>query len=352
MKLMARKHVRAPPHRDVVPTESHSDVQDAGYFPRTLWTVLLALGSSESPLFIETPRLLRGNSYLWHVCVVIYERPTIDPIWRIRQVVEAPAPRWTFEAGMREAAREALAILRHEADEQMAHLQYRHFPSRVEEGAEAVILPAGGHDHMWCFTDQVKMTRSFVWNLDEAVKEVKLLGEHEEESGQKITELEALCKKLRDDTQRLEEEKATLEEMVESHDKLLMEITRETGLDRMGEDEDEEEEDTDDKGDAAAPPTAPPPPPAPPTVIPEEINEEGPMEAIPEQEDPMPHKVAMTEAKSEIPHLRLYHALMRDYEENPLRLEDDFDDLDDYMDGGRSNVYGSNDRDWVTSSKS
>jgi hypothetical protein len=60
------------------------------------------------------------------------------------------------------------------------------------------------------------------------------LGEHEEELSQKITELEALCKKPREDTQRLEGEKTTPEEMVESHDELLMEITRETGLDRMG----------------------------------------------------------------------------------------------------------------------
>jgi hypothetical protein len=66
--------------------------------------------------------------------------------------------------------------------------------------------------------------------------------------------LEALCKKLRDDTQRLEEEKATLEGMVESRDELLMETARETGLDLMGEDEEEEEEDADDGGDAAAPP--------------------------------------------------------------------------------------------------
>jgi hypothetical protein len=62
------------------------------------------------------------------------------------------------------------------------------------------------------------------------------------------------------------------------------------------------------------------------------------MEAIPEQEDLMPQEVTTTEAKSETPQLRLYHALMRDYEENPLRLEDDFDDLDDYLDGDRSNV--------------
>jgi hypothetical protein len=117
MKLTARKHVRTLPCRDALPTESHSDGQEAGYFPRTLRTVLLALGSSEPPHFIGVLRLLRRNSFLGRVRVVIYERPTTDRIRRIRQVVEAPAPRWTFEAGMREAAREALTVLRHEADE-------------------------------------------------------------------------------------------------------------------------------------------------------------------------------------------------------------------------------------------
>jgi hypothetical protein len=188
-----------------------------------------------------------------------------DRIHRIHQVVEALAPRWTLEAGMREASREALVVLRHEAGEQMVHSQYPRFLSRAEEGAEAMILPIRGHVQKGCFTDQVKLTHALVRDLDEAVKEVKLLGENEEESSQKIIELEALCKKLREDTKRLEEEKATLEGMVESRDELLMEIARETGLDRMGEDEDdeEEEEDVDDGGDAAAPPAATPPPPAP-----------------------------------------------------------------------------------------
>jgi hypothetical protein len=62
------------------------------------------------------------------------------------------------------------------------------------------------------------------------------------------------------------------------------------------------------------------------------------MEATPEQEVSMPHEVIMAEAEPEIPQLRLYHALMRDYEENPLGLEDDFDDLDDYPNGGRFDV--------------
>jgi hypothetical protein len=45
-------------------------------------------------------------------------------------------------------------------------------------------------------------------------KGVKLLGEHEEESSQKITELEAMCKRLREDAQKLKEEKTTLEGMI------------------------------------------------------------------------------------------------------------------------------------------
>jgi hypothetical protein len=60
-------------------------------------------------------------------------------------------------------------------------------------------MPAGDRDHIRCFADQLKLTQALVQDLDEAVKEVNLLGEHEEESSQKIIELEALCKRLRED---------------------------------------------------------------------------------------------------------------------------------------------------------
>jgi hypothetical protein len=75
--------------------------------------MLLTLWYSEPPLFIGVPKLL------WRVRVIIYERPTIDHIRRIRHVVEATTPRWTFKGGMREATREALALLQHEVEEQM-----------------------------------------------------------------------------------------------------------------------------------------------------------------------------------------------------------------------------------------
>jgi hypothetical protein len=51
----------------------------------------------------------------------------------------------------------------------------------------------------------VKLTHALVRDQDEDVKDVKLLEEYQEESSQKITEPEALCKKLREDTQRLKE---------------------------------------------------------------------------------------------------------------------------------------------------
>jgi hypothetical protein len=110
-KLTARKHVRTPPRRNVMPTKSHNNGQNVGYFSKTLRTVLLELGYSEPPLFIGVPRLLRGNSYLWRVRVIIYERSMTDHIHRIRHMVEATTLRWTFEGSMREAAREALALL-------------------------------------------------------------------------------------------------------------------------------------------------------------------------------------------------------------------------------------------------
>jgi hypothetical protein len=155
----------------------------------------------------------------------------------------------------------------------MEQSKYRHFPSRAREGAEAVMMPAGDRDHIGCFADQVKLTRALVQDLDEAVKEVNLLGEHEEESSQKITELEALCKRLREDAQKLREEKTTLEGMIRSRDELILEMADEYGLNCMGESNDDEDEDDDDEGNAVAPPA-----PAPAIVLEEIVEEEDPVE--------------------------------------------------------------------------
>jgi hypothetical protein len=97
-----------------------------------------------------------------------------------------------------------------------------------------------------------------------------LLGKYEEESSQKTTELEALCSRLREDAQKLKEEKTTLEGMIESHDELIMEMAEEYGLNHMGENDDE---DDNDEGNAILPPA-----PAPAAVPEEIIEEEAPVE--------------------------------------------------------------------------
>jgi hypothetical protein len=133
-----------------------------------------------------------------------------------------------------------------------------------------------------------------------------------------------------------------------------MEMIEEYGLNHMGENDDDEDEDDDDEGNTAAPPA-----PTPPAAAPEEIiKEEAPMEMIPMQEAPVPHKVILADAKPEMSQPRLYHAHMRDYEESPPRMKDDLDDLDDDPNEGRSDMDewfpedGSNDQDFVVESKS
>jgi chromosome segregation ATPase len=134
-----------------------------------------------------------------------------------------------------------------------------------------VVMPMGDRDHIGCFANQVKLTQALVRDLDEATKEVNLLGEHEEESSQKITKLETLCKRLREDTQKLNEEKTTLEGMIQSRDELIVEMAEEYGLNRMGDNDDEEDED-DDEGNTIAP-LAPTP-----AAVSEEIVKEAPVE--------------------------------------------------------------------------
>jgi hypothetical protein len=135
---------------------------------------------------------------------------------------------------------------------------------------------------------------------------------------------------LREDAQKLKEEKTNLEGMIQSRDELIMEMVKEYGLNRMGENDEEEDEDDDDEGNVVAPPA-----PAPAAMPEEIIEEEAPMEMVPEQEAPVAHEVILAHAKPELPQSCLFNMIMRDYEESPPRMEngpqelDDLDDLDD-----------------------
>jgi hypothetical protein len=149
-------------------------------------------------------------------------------------------------------------------------------------------------------------------------------------------ELEALCKKLREDAQKLREEKAKLKGVVKSRNELIMEITNEIGLNHMGEDaedkEDEEDEDDDDKGDVTASPAVPPSPVLVPPAATHEViitEEEDPMEMVPEQQAHVAREAILVDAGPTPQHPHLYTLLMRDYLESRSRMMDDPHELDD-----------------------
>jgi hypothetical protein len=92
--------------------------------------------------------------------------------------------------------------------------------------------------------------------------------------------LEALCKKLREDAQKLREEKTTLEGMIQFCDELILEMAEEYGLNHMGENDDDENVDDDDEGNIIAPPA-----PTPAAVLEEIVEEEVPVENGPRELD-------------------------------------------------------------------
>jgi hypothetical protein len=85
---------------------------------------------------------------------------------------------------------------------------------------------------------------------------------------------------LREDAQKLREEKTTLEGMIQSRDELILKMAEEYGLNCMGENDDDEDEDNDDEGNAVAPPA-----PAPATVPEKIIEKEDPVENGPQELD-------------------------------------------------------------------
>jgi hypothetical protein len=193
-----------------------------------------------------------------------------------------------------------------------------------------------------------------VQDLDKVVREIQQLGNHGEEASQKITKLEALRKQKEDDANKMNEEKAKLEGMMQSPDKLITEMADEYGLNHKRENDDDEDgsDDGNDGGDAAEPPAATPPAAAPEVIIIEE--EENPVEMVPEHEASEELEIIASEAKPEPPQPWLYTVLIRDYEESP---SDDLDDLDDPTEADYNmNEWfpedGCNDRDWVIRSRS
>jgi hypothetical protein len=198
------------------------------------------------------------------------------------------------------------------------------------------VLPADVRDCVGCLPNPVKLIGALNQDLDEAMKEICHLGNHEEEANQRITKLETLYKQDGEVVEKLKKENATLERMVQFRDELIIEIAVETRLDRMGEDNDEDDSDEEDDdnnngGDTVASPTVMPSPAAMQTaaatpeliIMEEELDSE---ETVPEQEATEALEVVLPEEEPEPLQPRLFTMLVRDHELSPLMIYDDLDD--------------------------
>jgi hypothetical protein len=97
---------------------------------------------------------------------------------------------------------------------------------------------------------------------------------------------------LREDAEKLREEKPALEGIIQSCDELIMEMAEEYGHNHMGENNDDEDENN--EGNVVTPPAPVP------AVVPEEvIKEEAPVEMVPEQKAHVAHEVILVDAEPE-----------------------------------------------------
>ena len=174
-RLTARKRVLVPPQRiqpganwasqPVIRAESNG--LHAGYFPLTLKKLLSGLGYHDAPTYFGKRMPLRYHGYIWRVWVETYEQPTSNHTRIVRKTYYASSARATFEDGIRDAAREALARIRYEMDEELDHQQYAHFPMKAHEGSDAYVLHPRNEA-----TEQLKEQVNFTLHQDEEMTRV------------------------------------------------------------------------------------------------------------------------------------------------------------------------------------
>jgi hypothetical protein len=173
------------------PAEFYSDGQLAGYFARTLWYLLQGLGYHDAPLFKGVRVPLGDRGYSWTVEVTMFEKPSADDLRRVRRVHTATAPRATFEAGIEDAARQALAVLCRENRQDLRLTQFGKFPQRPSGSLEVIFAPVNNEPDLR-LREQVRLTAALYAELDRALDELEDLHQRHAEQEQMIYELEIM----------------------------------------------------------------------------------------------------------------------------------------------------------------
>jgi hypothetical protein len=112
---------------------------------------------------------------------VLYEKPTTDGIHRIHRIHHASTPRSPFNAGIWDAAHQALMALHSKKAQTLQGSKFCHFPSKAIRGSEVHVHSNVHDDPMVCLKEQVCPTKAIYHALVEAIQEIEDLHKRYEE---------------------------------------------------------------------------------------------------------------------------------------------------------------------------
>jgi hypothetical protein len=149
----------------------HSKGFEAGKAPMILVEMLQRLGYTKAPVYHGLRQIYPGREE-WTVEVCLYGSPEGDDNYEIVGIHKAMAVRASFEAGIRDAARQALARVCERHRSALRGTSYDYFPRR-ERGSRDIKVKATTHEHSGVAREQVLLATTLHEDLDEALDELQ-----------------------------------------------------------------------------------------------------------------------------------------------------------------------------------
>jgi hypothetical protein len=160
--------------------------------------MLSVFGYHNAPLYLGKQTPLRSKGYMWEMHVVLYEKPMTDRICHTHRIHHASAPRANSNAGIWDAAHQALMALHSEKVETLWGSKFHHFPSKILKSSKVHVHSNVHNDPSGRLKEQVHLTKAMDHPLAEAIQEIKDLHNRYEEHKQMIKDCDDLIAELLD----------------------------------------------------------------------------------------------------------------------------------------------------------
>lgn len=159
-----------PPHYRQV-NVSVTNGEGIGGCPRMLCKMLEDLGYEKPPQYRGTEAVEEGVTK-WFVEVHIFAPHSSNGVYEVERIHRAIAARSCFEDGIRDAARQALLVIRSRFRDDLEHTEYAHYPHRAS-GHTYVHVDSVHAPGQYKLKRQVELTRALTKDLDNTTEELE-----------------------------------------------------------------------------------------------------------------------------------------------------------------------------------